>query len=225
MRLDTQAKLLRAIQEQAIRPVGAVGDIRVNIRLLAATNRNLEQMIKEETFRQDLYYRLNVIQIHLAPLRERREDIRLLTQHFIEKYSQKMKQKAPSVSDEAMIKIESYHYPGNVRELEHLIERTLALTNFHKVTILLPEHLPPVLKDISPSSTSTSSELHQSTYKVQFSEIKGLDLEKTIGKIEKDLLIRALKISKGVKKKAAEKLHLSFRSLRYRLKKHSLDES
>ena len=219
LHIDMQAKLLRAIQEKSIRPVGAVEDIKVNIRLLAATNRNLEDMVEKETFRQDLYYRLNVIQVHLVPLRERKEDIPLLIQHFMEKNSKKMNKKIPTISGEAMKKIESYSYPGNVRELEHFIERILALTDTNKVLALLSEHLPPVLQNATELS---SPESMRSTYKIQFSETKGLDLEKVIGNIEKDLLMKALKISSGIKKKAAELLHINFRAFRYRLKKHSL---
>ena len=221
--LEMQAKLLRAIQEQIIRPVGGVDDIQVHLRLITATNRDLEQKIKEETFRKDLYYRLNVIQIHLAPLRERKEDISLLVQHFVEKYSQKMQKKQPSISSEAMLKMESYAYPGNVRELEHLIERTLVLTDTHTHPVLLPEDLPPVLQEDSQGATATDSPLAmESTYKIQFSEAQGLDLEETLGNIEKDILTQALKISHGIKKKAAKLLRMSSRSFRYRLSKHDL---
>ena len=215
--IEMQAKLLRAVQEQVIRPVGSVEDIKINTRLITATNRNLEQRIKEEKFRQDLYYRFNVIQIHLTPLRERREDIPLLTQHFVKKYSQKMQKKPPSISKEAMMKIESYTYPGNIRELENLVERTLALND--NKPVLLPDHLPPTLQE---NSISSPSQTIESIYKVQFSENQGLDLEKTLNNIEKDILKQALKTTHGIKKKAAKLLKMSFRSFRYRLDKYSL---
>ena len=220
--LEMQAKLLRAVQEQAIRPVGALEDIKINIRLITATNVDLEQKVKEEKFRKDLYYRLHVILIHLSPLRERRDDIPLLVEHFIKKHSQKMQKKAPSVSSEAMTKMESYAYPGNVRELEHLIERTLAFTDTLKHPVLLPEHLPSVFQDSSLQDPADSHQIIKSTYKVQFSKTGGLDLEETLGNIEKDLLTQALQISHGVKKEAAKLLQMTSRSFRYRLQKLSL---
>ncbi len=206
-----QVKLLRAIQERIIRRVGATDDMKVEVRIIAATNRNLEEMVSKNTFRQDLFYRLNVINIKSPPLRDRAEDIPLLANHFLRKYNDKLGKQIQSISVEAMDILKKYNYPGNVRELENMIERTVAL---EAGSTILPESLPPMVNTPSGRKMASSNEIEIGD--------DGLDLDKVIGQIEKELLIKAIHASNGVKKKAAKLLKISFRSMRYRVEKYSL---
>lgn len=206
-----QVKLLRAIQERIIRRVGATDDMKVEVRIIAATNRNLEEMVSKNTFRQDLFYRLNVINIKSPPLRERADDIPLLANHFLRKYNDKLGKQIQSISVEAMDILKKYNYPGNVRELENMIERTVAL---EAGSTILPESLPPMVNTPSGRKMASSNEIEIGD--------DGLDLDKVIGQIEKELLIKAIHASNGVKKKAAKLLKISFRSMRYRVEKYSL---
>lgn len=206
-----QVKLLRAIQERIIRRVGATDDMKVEVRIIAATNRNLEEMVQKGTFRQDLFYRLNVINIRSPALRDRREDIPLLATHFLKKYNDRLVKNINGISDEAMEQLKKYDYPGNVRELENLIERTVAL---EAGATILPESLPPIVN--TPSGRKMAS-----SHEIQVNE-DGVDLEKVIGQIEKELLIKAIHQAGGVKKKAAKLLGISFRSMRYRVEKYNL---
>ena len=206
-----QVKLLRAIQERIIRRVGATDDLKVDVRIIAATNRNLEDMVDKGSFRQDLFYRLNVINIRSPALRERREDIPLLANHFLRKYNERLGKNVTGISDEAMEQLKKYDYPGNVRELENLIERTVAL---EAGATILPESLPPIVN--TPSGKKMAS-----SYDIQVND-EGVDLEKVIGQIEKELLIKAIHQANGVKKKAARLLNISFRSMRYRVEKYNL---
>lgn len=206
-----QVKLLRAIQERIIRRVGATDDNKVEVRIIAATNRNLEDMVAKNTFRQDLYYRLNVIGIKSPPLRDRSEDIPLLANHFLKKYNDKLNKQIHTISVEAMDILKKYNYPGNVRELENMIERTVAL---EAGSTILPESLPPMVNTTSGRKMASSNEIEIGD--------DGLDLDKVVGQIEKELLIKAIHASNGVKKKAAKLLKISFRSMRYRVEKYSL---
>lgn len=209
--MTIQVKLLRAIQERIIRRVGATDDIKVDVRIIAATNRNLEDMVNKGTFRQDLYYRLNVINIRTPPLRERSEDIPVLANHFLKKYNDKLNKSISGISTEAMEILKSYNYPGNVRELENMIERTVAL---EAGSTILPESLPPLVNTSSGRKMASSNEIEVGE--------AGVDLDKIIGQIEKELLIKAIHAAGGVKKKAAKLLHISFRSMRYRIEKYNL---
>lgn len=206
-----QVKLLRAIQERIIRRVGATDDMKVEVRIIAATNRNLEEMVAKNTFRQDLFYRLNVIGIKSPPLRDRAEDIPLLANHFLKKYNEKLNKQIQTISVEAMDILKKYNYPGNVRELENMIERTVAL---EAGSTILPESLPPMVNTLSGRKMASSNEIEIGD--------DGLDLDKVVGQIEKELLIKAIHASNGVKKKAAKLLKISFRSMRYRVEKYSL---
>ena len=206
-----QVKLLRAIQERIIRRVGATDDMKVEVRIIAATNRNLEDMVQKNTFRQDLYYRLNVIGIKAPALRDRTEDIPILAAHFLKKYNDKLNKQILTISVEAMDILKKYNYPGNVRELENMIERTVALESG---ATILPESLPPMVNTSSGRKMASSNE-------IEIGE-DGLDLDKVIGQIEKELLIKAIHSSGGIKKKAAKLLKISFRSMRYRVEKYSL---
>ncbi len=209
--LSIQVKLLRAIQERIIRRVGATEDMKVDVRIIAATNRNLEDMVAKGSFRQDLYYRLNVINIRTPALRERSEDIPLLATHFLKKYNDKLNKAIATISTEAMDILKKYNYPGNVRELENMIERTVAL---EAGSTILPESLPPMVNTSSGRKMASSHEIDVGD--------DGLDLDKVVGQIEKELLVKAIHAAGGVKKKAAKLLKISFRSMRYRIEKYNL---
>ncbi len=209
--LSIQVKLLRAIQERIIRRVGATDDMKVDVRIIAATNRNLEDMVAKGTFRQDLYYRLNVINIRTPALRERAEDVPLLAAHFLKKYNDKLNKAISTISTEAMDILKKYSYPGNVRELENMIERTVAL---EAGSTILPESLPPMVNTPSGRKMASSNEIEVGE--------DGLDLDKVVGQIEKELLVKAIHSAGGVKKKAAKLLKISFRSMRYRIEKYNL---
>ncbi|MFZ3231354.1 MAG: sigma-54 dependent transcriptional regulator [Pseudobdellovibrio sp.] len=209
--LSIQVKLLRAIQERIIRRVGAVDDMKVEVRIIAATNRNLEEMVQKGGFRQDLYYRLNVIGIRTPALRERSEDIPLLALHFLKKYNAKLNKAISSISTEAMEVLKKYNYPGNVRELENMIERTVAL---EAGSTVLPESLPPMVNTSSGRKMASSHEIDVGE--------DGLDLDKVMGQIEKELLVKAIHSAGGIKKKASKLLKISFRSMRYRIEKYNL---
>ena len=209
--VSIQVKLLRAIQERVIRRVGATEDLKIEVRIIAATNRNLEDMVAKGTFRQDLFYRLNVIGIRTPALRERLDDIAILANHFLKKYNDKMNKNIAGISTEAMDILKNYNYPGNVRELENMIERTVAL---EAGSTILPESLPPIVNTPSGRKMASSSEIEMGE--------SGLELDKVIGQIEKELLIKAIHTAGGVKKKAAKLLHISFRSMRYRIEKYNL---
>lgn len=209
--MSIQVKLLRAIQERVIRRVGATDDMKVEVRIIAATNRNLEDMVQKGTFRQDLYYRLNVINIKTPSLRERREDVPILAAHFLKKYNDRLNKNIGGISQEAMEILKKYDYPGNVRELENMIERTVALEGG---STILPESLPPMVNTVSGRKMASSNEIEIGD--------EGVDLEKVMGQIEKELLIKAIHSANGVKKRAAKLLHISFRSMRYRIEKYNL---
>ena len=175
--MSIQVKLLRAIQEKVIRRVGGTENTQVDVRLVAATNRDLEVMVEEGSFREDLFYRLNVIQIRTPALRERKEDIQSLAEHFLKKYNERLGKSVQTISAEAMEILKKYDYPGNVRELENIVERTVAL---EAGAAILPESLPPFVKTMGGSRQMVSSE------GIEISE-EGIDLEKILGQIEKEL--------------------------------------
>jgi two-component system response regulator PilR (NtrC family) len=209
--LTIQVKLLRAIQERVIRRVGATDDVKVDVRIIAATNRDLEYMVKQGTFRQDLFYRLNVINIKTPSLRERRDDIPLLATHFLRKYNERLGKNIGAISNEVMEIMKKYDYPGNVRELENIIERTVAL---EAGSTILPESLPPFVNTIQGRKLASSNEIEVGP--------EGVELDKVMGQIEKELIVKAIHAAGGVKKKAAKLLHITFRSMRYRVEKYNL---
>jgi two-component system response regulator PilR (NtrC family) len=204
-----QVKLLRAIQTREIRRVGDTKDMKTDVRLIAASNRNLEDAVKDGILREDLYYRLNVIPIQLPPLRERREDIPLLVAHFLQKFGKDLGKEARGVAPEAMIVLERYHWPGNIRELENVLERAIVLGAGDVLGI---ESLPETLRRERPVKGMEAVELPED----------GLDLEATLDTIERGYLQRALDRTGGVQTKAAELLKMTFRQFRYKLQKHSL---
>lgn len=209
--LTIQVKLLRAIQERVIRRVGANEDIKIDVRIIAATNRELEGMVKNGGFRQDLYYRLNVINIKTPSLRERKDDIPLLAAYFLKKYNERLGKSVQGISVEAMESLKKYDYPGNVRELENVIERTVALESG---ATILPESLPPFVNTIQGRKLASSNEIEVTS--------EGVDLDKILGQIEKELIVKAIHTAGGVKKKASKLLNITFRSMRYRVEKYNL---
>ena len=203
-----QIKLLRVLQERMVRKVGSNVEASVDVRVIAATNRDLSESIKDGSFREDLFYRINVIPITLPPLRQRREDIPLLVDHFIEKFCSRMQVPRKRISADAMRAIEKYHWPGNVRELENVVERLIALeTSDLLTTKSLPEHvllgarMPEITFELPP---------------------EGLCLQDHLEAIGKIFMLQALERCGGVQTQAAELLKMSFRSFRYYAKKYDL---
>jgi two-component system response regulator PilR (NtrC family) len=203
-----QVKLLRALQDRKIRRVGGNREEPVDVRIIAATNQDLQLQIQAGQFREDLFYRINVIPIHLPPLRQRREDIPLLVEFFLRKYSQTLGQPVRPISVEAMKVLEAYEWPGNVRELENSIERALALATSDRLTT----------RDLPPHLLQHESRL---TEELVLPE-GGLDLESHLDAIRRLLMEQALERTTGVQTAAAELLKMSFRSFRYYAKKLGL---
>ncbi|MGD9727502.1 MAG: sigma-54 interaction domain-containing protein, partial [Nitrospiraceae bacterium] len=205
-----QVKLLRVIQEREFRRVGGTQDVKVDVRIVAATNRDLERAVAEGAFREDLYYRLDVIPIKLPPLRMRSGDIPLLVTHFLEKFSRESGKPMPNLTQEAMRVLLAHEWRGNVRELENVIERVVAFSQGSTVT---DADIGGWLhKSPAPQQVALSTDLPD----------EGLDLEGLINSIEKTLLLKALERSQWVKKRAARLLRLNTRSFRYRLEKYEI---
>jgi len=198
-----QAKLLRVLQEREFEPLGSERSQRVDVRVIAATNRDLRQMVSEGRFQEDLYYRLNVIPISLPSLRERREDIPVLVEHFVRKHAQRAGKRIERIDDRVMMMLQSYEWPGNVRELENTIERAVVLTVgsiIVEAALLMP----------GPATPSGSV-------------LPSLNLRQNLEWIERETVRRALDASGGVKKDAAEMMSISQRALSYYLAKHRID--
>jgi len=212
--LSLQVKLLRVIQERIVNPVGSTEEIAVDIRIISATNKNLEEEVIHERFREDLFYRLNVIQIKVPPLRKRKQDLPLIAQYFLEKYSKEMDKSIKKISSYAFDLLKDYNFPGNIRELENLIERSVALS---QTNIILPENLSLSIhkKKLSDDENTVAVRDLNSLDEVE----TGVNLEEILENIERKYIIKALECTGGGKKKAAELLSLSFRSFRYRVKK------
>jgi two-component system response regulator PilR (NtrC family) len=203
-----QVKLLRALQEKKVRRVGATEEMEVDVRLVAATNRPLETLLREGRLREDLFYRLNVIPIHLPALRERREDIPLLAESFLRRFSQEMGKNVVKISAEAMQRLARHAWPGNVRELENVIERAVALETHEAV---LPECLPEsLLSNGAPPAPAAVGE--------------GFNLDEHLRAIELDLVKRALAQEGWSRAEASRRLGITPRSLRYLMRKHGLTD-
>jgi len=202
MPINLQAKLLRVLEHGSFRRVGGTTDIKVDVRVISATNKDVKAEIASGRFREDLYYRLNVVPIHIPPLRERKEDIPLLVEHFLSKISNQPRK----ISSGAMRMFLGFPWKGNVRELENVIERTVLLTETEEIT---PADLPNEILGYT-TDTKEIPELTEA----------GIDIDAIIGDIEKKYLLKALEKSGGVKKEAAKLLNLSFRSFRHRLSKY-----
>jgi two-component system response regulator PilR (NtrC family) len=213
MPLPTQVKLLRAIQERKVKPVGGVSEEPVDVRIVAATNKNLDEEIRAGRFREDLYYRLKVICIEMPPLREHLEDLPLLTDHLLNLHCEKLGKTDISLSAAASRAFSEYSWPGNVRELENAIQRGLALCLGNEISLeVLPEEI---------GGGGTTS---RAGPKIAVGP-EGVEMEDLLESYERQLLSSALEASMGVKKEAARLLGISFRSLRYRLQKMGLDDT
>lgn len=228
--LKLQAKLLRALQERVIDRLGGDRAIRVNTRIISATNQNLEELVRAGRFREDLYFRLNVIPIHIPPLRERKEDIPLLAEFLISKICKRENLPPKRLSSEVLEAFLAYSWPGNVRELENLLERMIILSEGEVLTLEdLPLHLREQGRICRPTEMSSSDILEErSFFTKKFIELPELDensvisLQELLREVEVYYLLRALEISKGVKSKAARLLGLNRTTFIEKLKKYNL---
>jgi two-component system, NtrC family, response regulator PilR len=207
--VSMQVKLLRVLQERRFRRVGGLDEIEADIRVIAATNKDLVREVAEGRFREDLFYRINVIPIVLPPLRERAEDVALLASHFLAKYAGEMGKKVVRIASESMEHLQAYRWPGNVRELENVMERAVAL---EQTPAILPDSLPDHVRGRAAPVANGPVTLPDG----------GFDLEEHVRDIERGYLAHALRKTNGVQVKAAELLGMSFRSFRYYVKKYNL---
>ena len=215
MTLTMQVKLLRVLQERSVRPVGGTTEIPIDVRVIAATNRDLDRQVAENTFREDLYYRLSVIPVSVPPLRERREDVPLLVNHFLKKYAPAAGKSILRVNGDSLGALCGYDWPGNVRQLENTIERAVALETKEELHVELPVERSKARAAAAgvgmaggPGSSSVLPE--------------GVDMEKYVADIERSLLLAALAQSNGVQTRAADVLKISYRSFRHLVKKYEL---
>ena len=209
MSLSMQVKLLRVLQERKFRRVGGTEELPVDTRVIAATNKNLLKLVSENKFREDLYYRVSVIPLEIPSLRQRKEDIPLLAEHFLKKFNVQMQRSILRVSDEAMHFLEQYDWPGNVRELENTIERAVAFETTEEINV---DRLPPKISCLNSAESNEADKIPET----------GIDLERHLADIEKSYIIEALQKTRGVQTKAAELLKMSFRSFRYFVKKYDI---
>lgn len=205
-----QVKLLRVLQEKSFERLGGVRPIQVDVRIIAATNRDLEKAIEEGKFREDLYYRLSVIPIHIPPLRERREDIPLLVEHFLEKFNSEKGRSVSGFSPKAMERLIEYSWPGNVRELENLVERLVVLKRSGTIEL---EDLPDKIR-FGPAKDPLGA--------IVLPE-GGIRLEETIHRLERELILQALRRTRGVKKEAAELLGMKRTTLIQKMKRNKIE--
>ncbi|NPA53409.1 MAG: sigma-54-dependent Fis family transcriptional regulator [Aquificae bacterium] len=215
MPLSLQAKLLRFLEERKIRPLGSTKEIEVDVRVISATNRNLEEEIEKGNFREDLYYRLSTIIIRIPPLRERKEDIPLLAEYFLKEFQKKYHKHFNKISPEFLNFLMSYEFKGNIRELRNLLEKAVILSEGEELKS-------PIGKTEDVNSIYIDNPDKEFLIK-SFPDI-GIDMKKVLGSIEKALLDKAMELSGGVKTKAAEILGLSFREFRYRYSKYNTDK-
>ncbi|HEY2432110.1 MAG TPA: sigma-54 dependent transcriptional regulator [Vicinamibacterales bacterium] len=219
-----QVKVLRVLQERKLRRVGGNEEIDADIRIIAATNRDLAKMVAEGQFREDLYYRINVIPVRLPPLRERRDDVAMLAEHFVAKFAAQMNKPITGISGEALASLTAHAWPGNVRELENAMERAVAL---ERSASILPESLPETVRGraqavISPAGAAAAAASDAPPPIGRPTLDHGFDLEQHVQHVEREYIAEALRRSGGVKVKAAELLGMSFRSFRYYMKKYNL---
>jgi two-component system response regulator PilR (NtrC family) len=212
MTLTMQVKLLRVLQERVLRPVGGTNEIAIDVRVIAATNKNLDHLVAEEMFREDLYYRLSVIPVQVPPLRERRDDIPLLANHFLKKYAPAAGKTIIRINDESLKALCGYEWPGNVRQLENTIERAVALESSDELHVDLPSERPKAKAAAAANGGNVTPSIPND----------GLDMERYIADLEKNMILNALKQSNGVQTRAAEMLKLSYRSFRHLLKKYEI---
>jgi len=210
MSLAMQVKLLRVLQERVIRPVGGTAEIAIDVRLIAATNNDLDRLVTEGAFREDLYYRISVIPIAVPPLRERREDIPLLANHFLKKFVAASGKSIMRIASESLRELQGYDWPGNVRQLENTIERAVALESTDQLNVELPTERSKMRVAVISSNGSVPI------------PAEGLDMERYVADIERSMLQNALHQSGGVQTRAAELLRLSYRSFRHLAKKYDI---
>ena len=211
MPMGTQSKLLRAIQEREIRRVGSQDTIHINVRLVCATNRKLEEEVKKGTFREDLFYRINVVPVILPSLRERHGDIPTLALHFAKRFAASLKRAVPEFSPDAIQRLERYPWPGNVRELEHAIERLMVICDAPLIEV---EHLPLLISETD--TAALVADAPEGKGGLQF-QADGLDLPKLTEDMEREAIEEALRRTNGVVSEAARLLHLTRRVLRYKM--------
>jgi two-component system, NtrC family, response regulator PilR len=211
--LSMQVKLLRVLQERKVRPVGGTEEIEIDVRVIAATNKDLDKLVSENAFREDLYYRLNVIPVIVPPLRERREDIPLLANHFLKKYSPAAGKNIHRIGSRSLDRLQHYDWPGNVRQLENTIERSVALESGDELNADVPLER---AKHHSNGNGNGNGNGHVAV------PAEGIDMESYVADIEKNMLLEALRKSGGVQTRAAEMLKLSYRSFRHLMKKYEL---
>ena len=215
MTLSMQVKLLRVLQERCIRPVGGTSEIPVDVRVIAATNKNLDHQVAEGNFREDLYYRLNVIPVTVPPLRERPDDIELLANHFLKKYAPAAGKAIRNIRPDSIEALRDYDWPGNVRQLENTIERSVALEMGEELHVDIPVERQKN-KPAAAAAAVASGNGHITLTN------NGIDMEAYVADLERSLLQQALKQANGVQTKAAELLKLSYRSFRHLMKKYEL---
>jgi two-component system response regulator PilR (NtrC family) len=211
-----QVKLLRVLQERCLRPVGGTGEIAIDVRVIAATNRDLEKQVSENNFREDLYYRLNVIPIVVPPLRDRREDLPLLVNHFVKKYVPAAGKSIAHVNSESLTALATYEWPGNVRQLENTIERAVALATGEELNIELP------VERVRARAAAVGAGGDSLTITPGALLPSDMDMENYVAEIERSLLKTALAQSNGVQARAADVLKISYRSFRHLMKKYEL---
>jgi two-component system response regulator PilR (NtrC family) len=216
MTLAMQVKLLRVLQERCLRPVGGTGEIAIDVRVIAATNRDLEKQVSENDFREDLYYRLNVIPIVVPPLRDRREDLPLLVNHFVKKYVPAAGKSIAGVNSESLTALATYEWPGNVRQLENTIERAVALATGEELNVELP------VERVRARAAAVGAGGDSLTITPGAVLPKDMDMENYVAEIERSLLKSALAQSNGVQARAADVLKISYRSFRHLMKKYEL---
>lgn len=217
MDLSMQVKLLRVLQERCVRPVGGTDEVAIDVRVIAATNRDLERQVAENSFREDLYYRLNVIPILVPPLRERCEDVPLLVNHFVKKYAKSAGRNISQVSSDSFVQLSTYEWPGNVRQLENTIERAVALETGEVLQVQLP-------MERARARAAAAGVGAADTVSIPAGAVlpDGMDMEKYVADIERSLLKSALKQADGVQTRAADVLKISYRSFRHLMKKYEL---
>jgi len=216
MTLAMQVKLLRVLQERSVRPVGGTSEISIDVRVIAATNRDLDKAVAENLFREDLYYRLSVIPIRVPDLRERREDIPLLANHFLKKYAAAASRSILRINKDSLAALCDYEWPGNVRQLENTIERAVALEMTNELHVELPAE--------RPKARAVAAGVGGGTSEIPAGAVlpEGVGMEGYVANIERSLLQTALDRSSGVQTKAADLLSISYRSFRHLMKKYEL---
>lgn len=218
MSLTMQVKLLRVLQERSIRPLGGTAEVPIDVRVIAATNKDLQHMVQQNTFREDLYYRVSVIPIEVPPLRKRRDDIPLLANHFLKRFAPAADKNIVRIDESGLEELVGYDWPGNVRQLENSIERSVALELGEVLHVDLPVER---AKAHAMAASANGNGTINRSGEMQI-PVEGLDMERHVADLERSMLLSALKQSNGVQTRAAEMLKLSYRSFRHLMKKYDI---